>query len=337
MKAWVLREQAAIEERPLTFEEIPKPDPGYDEIRIKTLVCGVCRTDIHIAEGDLALKKSPLVLGHQVVGVVDAVGKGVQRFQKGDRAGAYWLYRSCGTCRYCMSRQENYCPRFEATGWHQNGGYAEYMTIPERYALPLGHLSLEPREIAPLLCPGIAGYAALKLTGAVKGNRLGLYGFGPTAYFVLKAAQSLGMEVLVSTRSTKNIERAKKEGAVWAADASKEPMPESLQAAIVFPPAGNMVEPTLAQVERGGTVVLAPVSSSPITIRNYSENLWGRSIQTLYNLNHVDAEEFLHMVEDLDMDIATVVVPFEDLEDALIQVKQGKAEQPNVVIQVSEP
>ena len=145
----------------------------------------------------------------------------------------------------------------------------------------------------------------------------------------------MGIEVLVSTRSQRNIERARKEGAIWAADTSKKDMPGPVHAAIVFPPAGNLVEPALSQVELGGTVVLAPVSSSPITIKNYSENLWGRSIKTLYNLNRKDAEELLQLVKDMDPEIATVVVPFEELQDALIQVKHGNAAQPNVVIQVS--
>jgi len=335
MKAWLLRDQATIESGPLSLEDIPIPQPSKGEIRLKTMVCGVCRTDIHIAEGDLALKKSPLVLGHEVVGVVDEIGEDVRRFNIGDRVGAYWLYSSCGTCKYCQSAQENYCPDFKATGWDENGGYAEYMTIPEQHALPLGHLSLAPWEIAPLMCPGIAGYAAFKLTGTGKGSKLGLYGFGPTAYFVLKVAESLGIETYVSTRSIKNIERAKKEGAIWAADASKESMPCSLDAAIVFPPAGNLVEPALACVERGGTVVLAPVSSSPIMIDHYSDNLWGRSINTLYNLNQKDAEEFFGMVENLDLNIGVKRFPFEALQEALVQVKQGKIEEPNVVIDVA--
>ncbi len=337
MKAWVLREQAGIETRPLTLEDLPTPNPGDDEIRIRTTVCGVCRTDIHIAEGDLALKKSPLILGHEVVGVVDGIGRNVRRFNIGDRVGVYWLYNSCGTCKYCTSQEENYCPDFKATGWDADGGYAEYMTIPEKYALPLDHLSLNAREIAPLMCPGIAGYAAFKLTGAGKGDKLGLYGFGPTAYFVLKIAASMGIETYVSTRSVKNIERAKREGATWAADASKEDMPCSLDAAVIFPPAGNLVEPALARVEQGGTLVLAPVSSSTITIANYSENLWGRSIKSLYNLNKKDAEEFFAMVENIDLTIGTTQVPFEALPDALIMVKQGKAEEPNVVIEIAEP
>lgn len=336
MRAWILEEQAKIETRPLKLVEVPLPRVKDDQVRIKVLVCGVCRTDIHIAEGDLPLKKSPVVLGHEIVGVVDEVGKKVKRFSIGDKAGVYWLYSSCKNCKYCLSQRENYCPNFKATGWDEDGGYAEYITVPEDYALPLNHVQLEPAEIAPLMCPGIAGYAAFKLTEAQKGYKLGLYGFGPTAYFVLKVAESMGIETYVSTRSLKNIEGARREGANWAADSSKERMPCKLDAAIIFPPAGNLVEPVLSQLEKGGTLVMAPVASSPIVINNYSENLWGHSIKSLYHVKRDDAEEFFSMVENLNLNINTTLFPFEELQDALILVKQGKTEQPNVVIKVAD-
>ena len=336
MRAWILEKQAKIEARPLKMEEVPLPRAGDDQVRIKILVCGVCRTDIHIAEGDLPLKKSPVVLGHEIVGVVDEVGKNVKRFSIGDRAGVYWLYSSCKNCKYCLSQRENYCPYFKATGWDEDGGYAEYISVSEDYVLPLNHVQLEPDEIAPLMCPGIAGYAAFKLTEAQKGYKLGLYGFGPTAYFVLKVAEFMGIETYVSTRSLKNIEGAKREGANWAADSSKEKMPCKLDAAIIFPPAGNLVEPALSQLEKGGTLVMAPVASSPIVINNYSENLWGHSIKSLYHVKRDDAEEFFNMVGSLNLNITTSQFPFEELQDVLILVKQGKTEQPNAVIKVAD-
>jgi len=335
MRAWILEEQADIEERPLKLVEVPTPHPQDGEIRLKILACGVCRTDIHIAEGDLALKKSPIVLGHEIVGIVDQVGEGVERFRVGDRAGGYWLYSSCGQCKYCLSGRENYCPEVKCTGWDADGGYAEYVTLPAAYALPLNDVQMEAVGIAPLLCPGIAGYAAFKLTGARKGDRLGLYGFGPTAYYTLKVARSMDMQVYVSTRSQKNIDAARREGAQWAANAAKEEMPCKLDAAILFPPAGNLVEPILSQLEMGGILVTAPVSASPITIENYSQNLWGRDIRTLYNLKRSDAEEFIEIVDRLDLSMATSVFSFEEVQDALILARQGKLEQPNAVINVS--
>ena len=336
MNAWILEKQASIEERPLKLVEVPTPHPKDDEVRLRVLVCGVCRTDIHIVEGDLPLRKSPVILGHEVVGVVDEVGEKVERFHVGDRAGVYWLHSACGRCKYCLSQRENYCPQIKCTGWDVDGGYAEYVTAPAAYALPLDGVRMSPVEIAPLMCPGIAGYAAFKLTGAQEGDRLGLYGFGPTAYYVLKVAQYLGIEVYVSTRSRKNIEAARREGARWAANAAEEEMPCKLDAAILFPPAGNLVEPILAQLRRGGVLVTAPVSASPIRIENYSENLWGRDIRTLYNLNRPDAEAFFEIVDRLELEMGTSLFPFEELPDVLIRARQGRLEQPNAVIKVSD-
>jgi len=336
MRAWVLEKQAKIEERPLQLAEVHTHHPQDDEVRIKILVSGVCRTDIHIVEGDLALNKSPLILGHETVGVVDEVGVAVRRFRVGDKVGAYWLYSSCGRCKYCLSGRENYCPEIKCTGWHVDGGYAEYLTISEAYALPLNGVQLEPVEIAPLLCPGIAGYAAFKLAGAQNGDRLGLYGFGPTAYCVLKVAQAMDIETYVSTRSPKNIESARREGADWAADASKERMPCKLDAAIIFPPAGNLVEPVLSQLKKGGTLVMAPVSASPILIENYSQNLWEHSIQTLFHLRRSDAEEFFKLVNRLELKVGTSLFPFEELQDALLLAKHGELQQPDAVIKIAD-
>ncbi|MGC9395909.1 MAG: zinc-binding alcohol dehydrogenase family protein [Anaerolineae bacterium] len=336
MKAWILEKQASVEEWPLKLVEAPTPHPEDDEVRLRVLVCGVCRTDIHIAEGDLPLRKSPVILGHEIVGVVDEVGEKVERFHAGDRAGVYWLHSACGQCKYCRSQRENYCPQIKCTGWDVDGGYAEYVTAPAAYALPLDDVQMSPVEIAPLMCPGIAGYAAFKLAGAREGDKLGLYGFGPTAYTVLKVARHLGIEVYVSTRSRKNIEAARREGARWTADAAKEEMPCKLDAAILFPPAGNLVEPILSQLRRGGVLVMAPVSASPIRIENYSENLWGRDIRTLYNLKRSDAEGFFEIVDRLELEMGTSLFPFEELPEALIRARQGKLEQPNAVIQVSD-
>jgi propanol-preferring alcohol dehydrogenase len=335
LKAWILTQQAPVEEKPLMLIEVPDPQPGEHEIRMKVSYSGICRTDIHIAEGDLPWMKSPIILGHEVFGTVDEVGAGVTNLQVGEKVGAYWLHSACGQCKYCRSGQENYCPDFKATGWHTDGGFAEYTLVPDKYAISLESVRLEPPKIPPLLCPGIAGYAAFKLAGVQPGEALGLYGFGPTAYYVLKVAQSLNINTYVSTRSPENIARARGEAAEWAADTSKDEMPVDLDAAILFPPAGNLVEPILAQVKPGGNLVMAPVSSSPITIEHYSENLWGRTIKTLYQLNRSAAEEFIEMVNDLDLNLGIQLFPFEELDEAIILAKQGKLEQPNAVIEVN--
>jgi propanol-preferring alcohol dehydrogenase len=335
MKAWILEKPARVEERPLRLVEIPTPQPRGDEVRVRVEACGVCRTDIHIAEGDLALRESPIILGHEIVGVVDAVGEEVERFGVGDRAGVYWLYSACGQCKYCLSGRENYCPEIRCTGWDEDGGYAEYVTVPAAYALPLDGIQMDALEIAPLMCPGIAGYAAFKLAEVQEGDKLGLYGFGPTAACVLKVAQAQDIEVYVSTRSPKNIAAARRGGARWAANAAIDEMPCQLDAAIVFPPAGKLVEAALSQVERGGVLVMAPVSSSPITIEDYSGNLWGRDIRTLYNLKRSEAEEFFALVDQLDLQVGTSVFPFEELPEALILARRGELPQPNAVIEIT--
>ena len=337
MKAWQLSKQAPIEQHPLDLVDLPIPTPKSNEIRLKVLACGVCRTDIHIAEGDLPLHTSPIILGHEVVGVVDTVGKQVTRFTPGDIAGMYWLHHACGRCKYCLTQRENYCPHITCTGWDAPGGFAEYVTVPAAYAVPLNGIKKSAPDIAPLMCPGIAAYAAFMLTGAKKGDRLGLYGYGPTAYYALKIALHLGIAVYVSSRSPKNLQAARQDGALWAANTATEPMPCRLDAAILFPPAGGLVEPVLAQLNPGATLVMAPVSASPIRIDNYSTNFWGRDIRTLYNLKHQDAEGFFALVNQLDLAIATHVFPFDELPNAMILAKQGRLSAPNAVLRVAKP
>jgi propanol-preferring alcohol dehydrogenase len=247
------------------------------------------------------------------------------------------LHNSCGHCKFCRTQRENYCRGIKATGWHENGGFAEYLTIPERNAVLLNDIPLEPADLAPLLCPGVAGYAALKLTEAIKGDKLGLYGFGPTAHCVLKVAKAMGIKVYVSTRSKKNMQRAQREGAIWTGNTALTSPPCKFDAAVIFPPAGNLVETALDFLEYGGTLVMAPVSSSPILIDNYSQNLWGRSIKTLFHVTKSDAEDFFSHIKDFGSDIrmGVEVFPFEALEDALIALKYNILEHPNAVIQVT--
>ncbi|MHA1280544.1 MAG: alcohol dehydrogenase catalytic domain-containing protein, partial [Candidatus Helarchaeota archaeon] len=180
MKAWILENQAPIEEKPLVLKALPDPEPKGHEIRIKNVACGICRTDIHVAEGDLPLKKSPLILGHEVVGIVDKIGKQVTNFKIGDRAGIAWLNSTCGSCKFCLSGRENLCPNAHFTGWDADGGFAEFSIISAEFAFPLGEKQTFI-ELAPQMCPGIAGYRAFRLTELKSGDKLGLYGFGPTA------------------------------------------------------------------------------------------------------------------------------------------------------------
>jgi propanol-preferring alcohol dehydrogenase len=336
MKAWLLEKQSKMEERPLKLADVPMPLPDREEIRVKVQTCGICRTDIHVAEGDLPLKKSPLILGHEIVGIVDKTGDKVKKFKPGDAAGISWLYSTCGQCEHCRKEKENYCYDFRCTGWDANGGFAEYVTIKEDFALSLQGVAMEPEDMAPLLCPGIAGYCALKLTEADRGDKLGLFGFGPTAYYVLKVANYLGIDVYVSTRSSNHKEEARRNGAVWAGNVIEDDLPVRLDSAILFPPAGRLVEPALTHVDIGGILVLAPVSMSTIDIKDYSNNLWGRDVRTLYNVNRADAEEFLKIAGKTDMKMGRRVFPLEELQDAMIQVKQGQVKEPNAIIKIAQ-
>lgn len=337
MKAWILKDQVReVESKPLKLVNMPDPHPRGSEIRIKVDACGICRTDIHIAEGDLPLKKSPIVLGHEIVGVVDELGLKAKRFKIGERVGVTWLHSICGTCKYCLSGRENYCPDFKCTGWDRDGGFAEYTLIGEEFALPLPGINSKPEDTAPLLCPGVAGYCAYKLTRVRRGDKLGLYGFGPTAYYTLRVAIYHGIDVFVSTRSLHHRKEAKKYGALWVGNAMEKDVPTALDAVIVFPPAGALVEKALSQIKRGGILVLAPVSMSHIEIGDYSNNLWGRDIRTLYNINRADAEEFLNIAGEIKLSTCNEVFPFEKLQEALILVKNGRLSKPNAVVRVNQ-
>ncbi len=329
MKAWVLKRQAPIDMKPLEKANLDMPEPGKGEIRIKVVACGVCRTDIHIAEGDLPLKKSPLVLGHEIVGIVDKVGEGVARFKPGVRVGVAWLHSACGACKFCRSGRENLCPEARFTGWDVNGGFAEYTTIHENFAFPLGdRLSFE--ALAPMMCPGIAGYRGFRLSQVRQGESLGLFGYGPTASYVLQVAHAMGVRVFVVTRSEKNRQSARKMGADWVGGYG-EPLPERLDAAILFPPAGNLVEGVLANLERGGRLVLSPVTMTPITIEDYNHVWMERSIISLANIARKDGEEFMKIAQEKKIKSFYETFGFDDLPEVMIRVKEGKV-QGNAVI-----
>ncbi|MFW6114876.1 MAG: zinc-dependent alcohol dehydrogenase family protein [Thermodesulfobacteriota bacterium] len=331
MKAWILENQAKIEDRPIQLREIPTPEPSDHEIRIKVHACGVCRTDIHVAEGDLPLKKSPLILGHEVVGIVDKAGNKVTEFQEGDRAGVAWLNHSCGRCEFCRSGRENLCTEAQFTGWDADGGYAEFTVVEGEFAYHLpGDLNFE--ELAPLMCPGIAGYRSLRLTNPQKGQKVCLYGFGPTASYVLQVAKHLGLEVFVVTRSQKNRDAARDLSADWVGSYDDEP-PAAFDSGIIFPPAGNLVEFALSQLKRDGRLILAPVYMTPIEIKDYN-NIWlERSIKSLAHISRQDGKEFLQVAGEIRAKTQFEIFPFDRLAEVLPQVKRGKING-NAVIKV---
>ena len=334
MKAWVLRRQLPIAQYPLELIDIPRPEPGRGEVRLRVLSSGICRTDLHLAEGDLPTGKDDLILGHEVVGEVDAVGEGVSDARLGEKAGITWLAGSCGECRFCREERENYCQGFEATGRDVDGGFAEYAVARGDAVFSLEGISLPDEELAPLLCAGVAGFCAFRLLNVREGDAIGLYGFGPTAYYVLRVAERLGHPVFVSSRSESNLRRARDYGAVWAGNAAEEKIPEMLDAAIVFPPAGPLVELALQRVRIGGVVVLAPVAMSTIEIRDYSTHLWGRDLRTLYNVNRRDAKDFLGLAKEMELGLEVDVFSFPDLQEGMIQVREGRIRHSNAVVRM---
>lgn len=332
MKAWILEKQAPIEKRPLKLKDVPTPDPAAHEVRIKNVACGVCRTDIHVAEGDLPLKKSPLILGHEVVGTVDKIGEQVTNFKVGDRAGIAWINRSCGRCKFCLSGRENLCPNAHFTGWDADGGFSEFSVIDADFAF---HLNEKQSfvEMAPLMCPGIAGYRAFRLTELQSGDKLGLYGFGPTATYVLQVAKHKNIDVYVITRNEKNRMAAKQIGADWVGGYN-ENIPAKLDGGIVFPPAGNLVAHALSQLDSGGRLVLGPVTMTPIEIKDYNLIWQERSVISLAHITKRDGVEFLDIANQANLKAPIEVFSFDDLPEVLIQVKHGKVNG-NAVIQIA--
>ena len=322
MKAWVLEKQAPIEEKPLLLRDVPIPQTEAGEIRIKVHASGVCRTDIHVTEGDLPLRKSPIILGHEIVGVVDEVGKAVNKFRVGDRAGMAWLNSSCGNCKLCQSGRENLCPEAKFTGWSMDGGFAEYVKVSQDFAFHLGE-NLSFVEAAPLMCPGITGYRALKLTEAKRGDRLGLYGFGPAASYVIQVAKYLGIETYVVTRSEKNKNWATRLGADWVGGYEDE-VPGKFDTAIIFPPAGNLVELALSQLDSGGKLVLGAVYMTPIEVKDYNHIWMERSVRSLANITRQDGREFLDIAAKVGIKTEIEVFSFDELPEVLILAKGGK-------------
>src|SRR5574340_1644242 len=258
MRAMVLPAPKPAEENPLELCDLPAPAPGPGEIRVRVRCCGLCHTDLHTVEGDLALPMLPIVPGHQVVGTVDALGEGATSFQAGDRVGIPWLHSTDGTCLYCLRGDENLCDNARFTGYHVHGGYAEYAVVGESFACAIPE-QFSDEKAAPLLCAGIVGYRSFRLSNARPGERLGLYGFGASAHIVLQVARHVGCEVYVFTRAAAHRELAQRLGAAWVGSAQDRP-PQPLDSAILFAPAGPLVPEALRATRKGATIALAGIT-----------------------------------------------------------------------------
>ena len=322
MRAMVLHEPKDITQAPLRLEDVPIPEPAPAQIRIKVTACGVCHTDLHTVEGDLPLPKLPLIPGHEVVGVVDKVGAGVTKFQVGDKAGAVWLYRTCGTCRYCRSGQENLCPNAMFTGYHVDGGYAEYMVVDEDFAYHLPSNLSDP-EIAPLMCGGVIGYRAFTLSEAQPGQVLGLYGFGNSAHITIQVARYLGIRVFVFTRSPAHQQHALELGAEWVGKAQDTP-PEGIDAAIIFAPAGPIVPEALRVLNPGGTVALAGIYMTPIPEMPYDLLYFERTLRSVANSTRQDAIELLKLAAEIPIRTTITTFPLQEANEVLQAMKESK-------------
>jgi alcohol dehydrogenase, propanol-preferring len=308
--------------RPLRAADLPQPAPGQGQVLIRVQACGVCRTDLHIVDGDLPHPKLPLVLGHQIVGAVEAVGTRVERFAVGERVGVPWLGFTDGTCRYCRTNRENLCDHARFTGYDNDGGYAAYAVADARFGFPLPAVYSDV-QVAPLLCAGLIGYRALTLTGDAE--RLGLYGFGSSAHIIAQVARHQGRRVFAFTRDGDEAGQrfAREVGAEWAGGSGQAP-PEELDAAIIFAAAGELVPIALRALAKGGTVVCAGIHMSAIPSFPY-EILWEeRSVRSVANLTRRDGEEFLALAPRVPIRTIVEAHPLEEANTALARLRDGK-------------
>jgi propanol-preferring alcohol dehydrogenase len=307
---------------PLRLAEVPVPEPGPGQVRVKVLACGVCRTDLHIVDGELPPHKRPLIMGHQIVGVVDKMGADVTGPMVGDRVGVPWLGWTDGTCPYCRSGRENLCDHARFTGYDIDGGFAEYAVADHRFAFPIPAGYPVP-QAAPLLCAGLIGYRSLAMTGDAE--RLGLYGYGAAAHIVTQVARHQGRRVFAFTRPGDEASQgfAREMGAEWAGDTSGHP-PERLDAAIIFAPAGDLVPLALKAVAKGGTVVCAGIHMSDIPSFPY-DDLWGeRVIRSVANLTRRDGQEFLALAPHVPVRTEVELFPLEQANEALERLRSGR-------------
>jgi propanol-preferring alcohol dehydrogenase len=333
MKACLLNAPARIETNPLQFSDVPVPTPAKGEVLLRVHACGVCRTDLHVIEGELPPRKSPVIPGHQVVGVVEKQGNGSHRFAVGTRVGVAWLHHTDGVCAYCRANEENLCDNPTFTGYSVDGGYAEYIVAPEDfvYAIPEGFAD---EQAAPLLCAGIIGFRSLRLSGIEPGGRLGFYGFGAAAHIAIQVARHWNVTVYASTRDARHQKLAKELGAVWTGGTLDAP-PEKLDAAIVFAPAGEIVPAALGALRKGGVLVLGGIHMSPIPSFSYDLLYQERMIRSVANNTRQDGEDFLRVAAEIPIRMHSQIYPLQDANRALNALKNDAIEGA-AVLRVSE-
>ena len=323
MKAQILKQISPVETRPLELVEMPTPQPKAKEILVKVSACGVCHTELDEIEGRLQ-PNLPIILGHEIVGRVEKLGRGSTRFKVGDRVGIAWIHSACGKCKFCKSGLENLCDKFHGTGCHANGGYAEYTVVSEDFAYPIPDRFTDA-QAAPLLCAGAIGYRALRLSGIKRRQSLGLFGFGASAHIVIQIAIHWGCKVYVFTRSEEHRDLAKRLGAAWTGSAEYDP-PQKLDRAIDFTPVGETVPNALRALDKGGRLVIAVIRKrNPIPPLDYAQLMWDeKEIKSVANITRRDSEEFLPLAAEIPIIPEVQEFPMEQANEALIMLKQGK-------------
>ncbi len=330
MRAMRVHAQAAIETAPLRADDVEVPSPQEGELLVRVSVCAMCRTDLHVIEGDLPPRLMPIVPGHQVVGRIESVGARVWRFRPGDRVGIAWLRKTCGVCAFCRADRENLCVAPEFTGYTVNGGYAEYAVVPEAFAYPVPP-TFSDAHAAPLLCAGIIGYRALRLSNVPPGGRLAIYGFGSSAHLTFQVARARRIQVYVATREPARREIARELGAAWVGGL-EETMPERVDGAIVFAPAGELGPLALRNLERGGTLALAGIYMTPIPALDYASLFEERTIRTVTANTRQDGEELLAEAAAIPIRPSITTFPLEDANRALELVKHGRVDGTGVLV-----
>ncbi len=328
MSAWQVRQPGPMDTKPLARVTVEIPRPSAGELLVAVRACGVCRTDLHVAEGDLPVHRPAVIPGHEVVGEVLEIGPEVDQgagdgFAVGDRVGIAWLRHTCGRCKFCVRGQENLCPQSRYTGWDADGGYAEFATVPASFAhhLPAGYSDI---ELAPLLCAGIIGYRSLRRADLPSGGRLGIYGFGGSAHLTAQVAIAQGAEVHVMTRGERAQELALSLGAASAQGASDRP-PVALDSAILFAPVGELILPALEALDRGGTLAIAGIHLSDIPALNYQRHLFQeRQIKSVTSNTRDDAREFLDFASDHRIQVTSPEYPMERADEALGDLVAGR-------------
>lgn len=331
MKAMVLEGIAPIESSPLRLRDVPEPRPGPGEALVKVRACAICRTDLHVIEGELPRRKMPIIPGHQVVGVVDELGEGCRRLEVGQRVGVAWLRHTCGRCCFCKAGRENLCESQRFTGYHADGGYAERAIVAEDFAYEMPE-AFSDVEAAPLLCAGIVGYRALKRADLPDGGKLAIYGFGSSAHVIAQIAMHRGCEVYVVTRGASHRELAREMGAVWVGERAQD-MPAEADSAIIFAPAGELVPPALEKLRKGGTLSLAGIYMTPIPQMDYEKHVfYERNIHSVTANTREDGRELLAAAAEIPIRPHTTTYPLAQANLALQDLKADRLNGTGVLV-----